>query len=113
MFLLHTNPYLHNVTLEEKHIIMCAYTIYLALGNNLVCRSIKSDTISHYISAIGEHFVDHGFVKGRAVSVYNSGKGFIIKIHDQLGFKFRCSHYNGDDISTISTISVTFEIQCV
>jgi len=32
---------------------------------------------------------------GRAVSVYNSGKGFIIKIHDQLGFKFRCSHYNG------------------
>ena len=32
---------------------------------------------------------------GRAVSVYNSGKGFIIKIHDQLGLKFRCSHYNG------------------
>ena len=29
------------------------------------------------------------------MSVYNSGKGFIIKIHDQLGFKFRCSHYNG------------------
>ena len=27
--------------------------------------------------------------------MYNSGKGFIIKIHDQLGLKFRCSHYNG------------------
>ena len=37
----------------------------------------------------------HFSCSGRAVSVYNSGKGFIIKIHDQLGFKFRCSHYNG------------------
>ena len=27
--------------------------------------------------------------------MYNSGKGFIIKIHDQMGLKFRCSHYNG------------------
>ena len=62
MFLLHTNPYLHNVQLEEKHIIMGAYTIYLALGNNLVCRSIQSETISHYLSAIGEHFDDHDFV---------------------------------------------------
>merc|ERR550519_379876 len=32
---------------------------------------------------------------GRAVSVYGSGKGFILKIHDSLGFKFRCSHFNG------------------
>jgi WD40 repeat protein len=32
---------------------------------------------------------------GRAVSVYGSGKGFILKIHDNLGFKFRSSHFNG------------------
>ena len=33
---------------------------------------------------------------GRAISVYGSGKGFTLKIHDNLGFKFRLSHlYNG------------------
>ena len=42
---------------------------------------------------------------GRAVSVYNSGKGFIIKIHDQLGFKFRSSHYNGE-IVLVNTYSL-------
>jgi len=31
---------------------------------------------------------------GRAISVYNSCKGFIIKVHDHMGFKFRCTHYN-------------------
>lgn len=31
---------------------------------------------------------------GRAVSVYNSCKGFIIKVHDNLGFKFRSTHFN-------------------
>jgi len=31
---------------------------------------------------------------GRAVSVYGDGKGFIVKVHDNLGFKFRSSHYN-------------------
>ena len=31
---------------------------------------------------------------GRTLSVYNSSKGFIIKIHDNLGFKFRCTHLN-------------------
>jgi len=31
---------------------------------------------------------------GRAVSVYNSCKGYIIKVHDNLGFKFRCTHFN-------------------
>jgi len=31
---------------------------------------------------------------GRAISVYSSGKGFILKIHDNLGFKFRSSHFN-------------------
>jgi len=31
---------------------------------------------------------------GRAISVYGSGKGFILKIHDNLGFKFRSSHFN-------------------
>jgi len=31
---------------------------------------------------------------GRTLSVYNSSKGYIIKIHDNLGFKFRATHYN-------------------
>ena len=31
---------------------------------------------------------------GRTLSVYNSSKGFIIKIHDNLGFKFRATHFN-------------------
>ena len=43
---------------------------------------------------------------GRAVSVYNSGKGFIIKIHDQLGFKFRCSHYNGTGTVNADSLSL-------
>ena len=62
LFLLHTNPFLANITLEEKHNIMGAYAIYLALGNNLVCRSIKSDTIGKYISAIGRLFNDKGLL---------------------------------------------------
>ena len=41
---------------------MGAYTLYLALGNNLVCRSIKSDTISNYLSAIETLFTDKGLV---------------------------------------------------
>ena len=39
------------------------------------------------------------------MSVYNSGKGFIIKIHDQLGFKFRCSHYNGDIFQPLLSVT--------
>ena len=56
-FKLHTNPFLDNVAVREKNLAMGSYTVFLCLGNNLVCRSILSTTIRGYLDAVEKLFL--------------------------------------------------------
>ena len=48
------NVALKGFTLTTRNIIMACYAAYLILGETLLCRSIKSGTISRYLSAAAD-----------------------------------------------------------
>ena len=76
-------------------ILLWSIKIILPMNNEICNWQLKLMNDQNLFYVLGPILWKILASSGRAVSVYNSGKGFIIKIHDQLGFKFRCSHYNG------------------
>ena len=48
------NPTLHGYTQETRNIIMACYTANLVSGENILCETLKSGTISRYLSAASE-----------------------------------------------------------
>jgi len=54
------DPFLTTLSIKAKNFLMASYVLHLATGHTLSCSTIKSDTISLYLSAAVHHFTALG-----------------------------------------------------
>lgn len=71
---------LHGLKIATKNYILACYVMHLCMGNNLVCRSIKADTIEAYLQAATSYFTS----QGRPSPAWDGGSGRASIINDIL-----------------------------